>query len=341
MAITLKDVAKKVGVHPSVVSRILNNKADNYNISDKRKDEIRQAALDLGYVPNISARNIRKGNFGCVALLLSSDRGKSYLPIHLLESIHDELDKNNKHLLMTKLPDAHSDDYAKTPKVLQTLMADGLLVDYTHQVSEEIVLQIEKHTLPSVWIFVKHDKDSVYPDNKKAAKYAARKLIDAGRKRIAYVAEMTHFSSDMIDLHYSIADRYAGYEFEIKKSGLKPRNINNNGKLLAREKQVEYFMEILSKPDRPDAMLLYWSSLVVPIVQAARKMNLRIPEDLSLITFASFLSQHSGLTIDAMVEPEIEIGAKAVRMLNKKIKNPGKKFSSQSVDFSYWQAGSV
>ena len=341
MPVTLKEVAKIVGVHPSVVSRILNNKADNYNISDKRKDEIRQAALDLGYVPNISARNIRKGNFGCVALLLSSDRGKSYLPIHLLESIHDELEKNNKHLLMTKLPDAHSDDYSKTPKVLQTLMADGLIVDYTHQVSEEIVSQIKNYTLPSVWIFVKHDKNSIYPDNMKAARFATRKLIKAGRKRIAYVTEMTHFTGEMPDLHYSIADRYGGYEFEIKKAGLQSRNISNNNKLLEKEKQMEYFINILSQPDRPDAMLLYWSSLVAPIVQAARKLKLRIPEDLSLITFASFLSQHSGLTIDAMMEPDIETGIKAVRMLNKKIKNPGKSFSSQSVDFTYWESGSV
>lgn len=341
MAVTLKEVAKKVGVHPSVVSRILNNKADNYNISDKRKDEIRQAARDLGYIPNISARIIQEGSFGCVALLLSSDRGKSYLPIHLLESIHDELEKDSKHLLLTKLPDAYSDDHAKIPKVLQTLMADGLIIDYTHQVFDEIVSQIENHILPAVWINVKREKDSIYPDNFKAARIAARKLIKAGRKRIAYVTEMTHFSGEMTDLHYSIADRYAGYEFEIKKAGLQQRNIDNNCKLLAREKQVDYFAEILSKPDRPDAMMLYWSSLAAPIVQAARKVNLRIPEDLSLITFTSYLSQNTGLTIDAMVEPEIEIGVKAVHMLNKKIKNPGVKFSSQSVDFSYWQAGSV
>jgi len=341
MPITLKEVAKTVGVHPSVVSRVLNNKADNYNISEKRKEEIRQAALDMGYVPNISARIIQEGSFGCVALLLSSDVGKSYLPIHLLESIHDELEKNNKHLLLTKLPDAYSDDSSQVPKVLQTLMADGLIIDYTHQVSEKIVSQIEKHTLPDVWINVRHNKDSVYPDSKKSAKTATQKLIKAGRKRIAYVSEMTHFSGDMSDLHYSITDRYTGYEFEIKKAGLQPRNINNNDKRLAREKQVEYFTEILSQPNRPDAMLLYWSSLAAPIVQAARKLNLRIPEDLSLITFASYLSQNTGLTIDAMLEPEIEMGIKAVRMLNKKIKNPGKRFSSQAVDFTYWSNGSV
>ncbi|RLD09536.1 MAG: hypothetical protein DRI44_08280 [Chlamydiae bacterium] len=341
MVVTLKEVAKKAGVHPSVVSRILNNKADNYNISEKRRKEIRQAAIDLGYVPNISARIIQEGSFGCVALLLSSDSGKSYLPSHLLESIHDELEKNDKHLLLTKLPDAYSDDRSQIPKVLQTLMADGLIIDYTHQVSEEVISQIEKHTLPAVWINIKHSKDSVYPDNIEAGKIAVRKLIEAGRKNIAYVTEITYFAGNNSEYHYSVADRYAGYKAEMKKAGLKPRNINNNDKLLAREKQAEYFTKILRQSDRPDALVLYWSSLAAPIIQAARNAKLHIPEDLAIITFSSYLSQNTGLTINALVEPEIEMGVKAVKMLSKKMKNPGKSFKSQSVDFSYWEGGSV
>jgi LacI family transcriptional regulator len=341
MAVTLKEVAKKAGVHPSVVSRILNNKADNYNISEKRKNEIRQAAVDLGYVPNISARIIQKGSFGCVALLLSSDSGKSYLPSHLLESIHDELEKNNKHLLLTKLPDAYADDRSQVPKVLQTLMADGLIIDYTHQVSEGIVSQIENHTLPAVWINIKRERDSIYPNNIEAGKIAVRKLTEAGRKNIAYVTEITHFAENNSEYHYSVADRYAGYEIEMKKMGLIPRNINNDDELLPREKQVDYFTKILSQPDRPDALVLYWSSLAAPVIHAARNVNLRIPEDLSIITFSSYLSQNTGLTINALVEPEIEMGVKSVKMLNQKMKNPDKNFKSQSVDFSYWKGGSV
>jgi len=341
MAVTLKEVGKAVGVDPSVVSRVLNNKADNYNISEARKEEIRGAARKLGYVPNISARIIQDGSFGCVALLLSSDSGKSYLPSHLLESIHDELEKHGKHLLLTKLPDAFSDDSSQVPKVLQTLMADGLIVDYTHQVSEEVVSQVENHTLPAVWINVKHEKDSVYPDNIKAGESATWKLIEAGRKKIAYVTEITHFAGDKYEYHYSVADRYIGYESEMKKAGLQPLNINNNDKLLPREEQADYFANILSQPDKPDAMVLYWSSLAAPIIQAARMTNLRIPDDLSIITFASYLSQNNGLTIDAMIEPELEMGVEAVKMLNKKMKNPGKVFPSVSVDFSYWKARSV
>ena len=342
MAVTLKEVAKKAGVHQSVVSRILNNKADNYNISEKRRKEIRQAAIDLGYVPNVSARIIQEGSFGSVALLLSSDRGKSYLPIYLLETIHDKLEKCDKHLLLTKLPDAYSDDSAKIPKVLQTLMSDGLIVDYTYQVSEEIVTQIENHILPSVWIFVKREYDSIFPDSYKAARKATRKLIKAGRKKIAYVNEMTFFSDDIADWHYSVFDRYAGYESEMKKAGMRPWRISNNGKLLPRENQIEYFIKLFSdKKNKPDALLLYWASLTAPIICAARQVGLRIPQDLSIITFSGYLAQNIGLTINAMVEPEIEVGAKAVDMLLKKINHPGRKYKSQSVNFSYWDNGTV
>ncbi len=341
MAITLKDVANVVGVDPSVVSRVLNNKDGNYKISEVRKEEIRKAARDLGYVPNISARIIQEGSFGCVALLISSDSGKSYLPSHLLESIHDELEKCDKHLLLTKLPDTNSNEYSKMPKVLQTLMADGLIVDYTHQVSGEIVSQIENHTLPAIWLNVKRDKDSVFPDNRKAGEIATQKLIEAGHRRIAYITELTHFTDNYLAAHFSVKDRYFGYEAGMKKSGLQPLNINNNNKLLPREKQVDYFVEILSQTDRPTALLTYWPSIAFPIIQAARILKLHVPQDLSIITFASCMAESGGLSIDAMIEPEIEMGIEAVKMLNEKIKNPGKLLPSRLIDFSYRKAGSV
>ncbi len=127
--------------------------------------KIRKTANELGYIPNISARAVKNGSFGCVALLLSSLGERSYLPNHLLDSIHAELEKHGKHLLLTKLPDANAEAISQTPKILRTLMADGLIVDYTHHVSSEIVSQIENHILPSVWINTKREKDTVYPDN--------------------------------------------------------------------------------------------------------------------------------------------------------------------------------
>ena len=69
----LQQIASQVGVDVSAVSRVLNNKADTIRIGRKRIVEIRRTAQDLGYRPNAAARAIRRGQFGCVALVLSDE----------------------------------------------------------------------------------------------------------------------------------------------------------------------------------------------------------------------------------------------------------------------------
>ncbi len=339
MAVTLKQIADKVGVDVSVVSRVLNDKTENYQFTEERMDQIRKTASELGYIPNISARAVKNGSFGCVALLLSSHGDRSYLPNHLLDSIHAGLEKQGKHLLLTKLPDAGSEDFLKSPKVLRTLMADGLIIDYTHHVSSEIVSQIENHILPSVWINIKRENDTVYPDNFKAGADATRKLIKLGHKNIAYVTDVS-YRPTLLGEHYSIQDRFGGYAEEMKKAGLKPNKIDGAGKIIQKNEQLDYFLEILSQPDRPTAMVLYWSSLDVAMLRATRIKKLQIPEDLSLITFASCSALDAGLSVNAMIEPESKMGEESVKMLCQKIKKPEKVFKSKPLKFSFSDVGS-
>jgi LacI family transcriptional regulator len=339
MAVTLKQIAEAVGVDVSVVSRVLNDKDSAFNYTEKRKEEIRTTAEKLGYIPNISARAVRMGNFGCVALLLSSYGERSYLPNRLLDSMHKELEKNGKHLLLTKLPDASTKEFSQTPAILKTLMADGLIVDYTHHVSQEIISRIEKFFLPKVWINTKRAFDCVYPNNLKAGMEATDKLIKLGHKNIAYVTDVSYQPSKHGE-HYSISDRYNGYVIQMERAGLEIRKYDGEGSVIPKNKQVDYFVNILSKPDRPTAMILYWSSLVPAVLSAARKLGIFIPNELSLITFAGCLSYDSGLSINAMIEPEEKMGIESVGMLDKKIKKHDETIESLSLNFSYFDMGS-
>jgi len=339
MAVTLKQIAETVGVDVSVVSRVLNDKDGAFNFTEKRKEEIRKTAEALGYIPNISARAIRLGSFGCVALLLSCHGERSYLPNRLLDSMHKELERNGKHLLLTKLPDASGEDISQMPTVLKTLMADGLIVDYTHHVSHGIISKIENFILPKVWINTKRDFDCVYPNNLKAGMEAADRLIKLGHKKIAYVADVSYKPSKYGE-HYSIPDRYNGYAIQMEKAGLEIKKYSRENKIIPKNKQVDYFVNILSKPDRPTAMVLYWSSLVPAVLSAARKLGISIPNKLSLITFAGCLSYDSGLSINAMIEPEEEMGIESVKMLDEKMKKHEEAIKSLSLNFSYFDMGS-
>jgi DNA-binding LacI/PurR family transcriptional regulator len=80
-------------------------------------------------------------------------------------------------------------------------------------------------------------------------------------------------------------------------------------------------------------MLFYWSFSVPPAFAAASKLNLRIPEDLSIISFAGESHQRIGLSSTAMLEPETDMGREAVAMLRKKMKS--KKEDIASVKLNY------
>ncbi|MBR2625997.1 MAG: LacI family DNA-binding transcriptional regulator [Lentisphaeria bacterium] len=71
MGVTLKDVAARAGVHPTVVSAVLNNRR-YLRVSEERREYIRQVAKDMGYSPNIQAVSLRKKQKPTVGVFLPS-----------------------------------------------------------------------------------------------------------------------------------------------------------------------------------------------------------------------------------------------------------------------------
>jgi DNA-binding LacI/PurR family transcriptional regulator len=101
------------------------------------------------------------------------------------------------------------------------------------------------------------------------------------------------------------------------------------------EKQVEYFYHVLKQPDRPTAMLFYWSFAVPAIFAVAQRLNLQIPRDLSVMTFAGESHQRVGLNTTAMLEPESKMGNAAVDMLWEKIESEKERCPSKKLDFFF------
>src|SRR5699024_12309816 len=72
--ITIKDVAKKSGVSPSTVSRVI---ADNPRIGEQTKKKVRKIMKDLGYHPNVHARNLVAQSIKAIGVIMpfSAHRG--------------------------------------------------------------------------------------------------------------------------------------------------------------------------------------------------------------------------------------------------------------------------
>jgi LacI family transcriptional regulator len=333
MSVTLKEIAYSAGVDVSVVSRVLNNKADQYRISRRCQEKVKKIALELGYIPNAYAVGVKTGRFNCVALLHGDFTNKSYLPEKLLCEIHLNLEKQGKHLLLARIP-KESVKGQQLPMIFRSLMAEGLIVNFYQDMPAKIRQALVQTQIPKIWLNDKLEFDSVYPDSFSAAKRAAEYLIRLGHRKICYCDIYSH--NQKPNAHYSVADRRNGYREAMQEAGLSPYDISPPAELKLEasiDKQADFFYSILKAPERPTAMLFYWGYSIPAIFSAAARLNLQIPRDLSVITFAGETDQRVGLCSTAIIEPETSMAREAVAMLRKKMKNKDIPIPSRRLDY--------
>jgi LacI family transcriptional regulator len=327
MSVTIKQIAERTGLSIPTVGNVLGRAASRYSQDTRRR--VMAAAEELGYKPNSSARAMRQGRFGCAALVLSRSRQSthSYIPPHLIDGIDDELGLHNMHLTVSRLTDEELSTTDFIPKVLREHMADGMIVNYTHEIPPRMLELIHSHHTPAVWLNAKLDADCVYPDDFNASKRATEELITLGHKRIALVHLISRggwqgeFDENRARFHYSAFDRAHGYATAMRAAGLSPRVVSHE-RFVHESEQMAVCRELLSGDDRPTAVLAYSEGEGQSIVCAAMSLGLRVPQDLSVLVFAAFSHFIGGHHMSVVAVPTEEVGRCAVRMLLAKLVGP-------------------
>lgn len=338
--VTLRDIAEHVGVDRSTVSRVLSNKAAEGGISVELAGRILQKAREMRYLPNASARAMRTGRFNCAALLLSTVEGRSYLPRRLLEGIHDELAAADQHLMIAKVPDEKLQQSEYVPTMLRTLMSDGLLINYTHHLPEYLVQMVDQRSLPAVWINTRRPFDAVYPQNEAAAEAITRRLIQMGHRRIAFL-DLCIADRDVAGYHPSNHDRQAGYERAMRSAGLQPQTVRGPSRCTTMEAERSFLAGWLRRGNAPTAIIGYATIFLPSLLWAAAEAGLNVPNDLSIVSFASEEFHLQRMPIDAVIEPDYQMGIEAVRLLQQKIQSPKTMFPMVSPSFTMLVQGSV
>jgi LacI family transcriptional regulator len=334
-SITMKDIATHAGVSRATVGFVLSGKESPVRISEETKRRVQDAATALRYRPNGVARAMRSGRFGSVALVLSTVRTRSLIPIPLLDGIHDALAKNDMLLVLTRMPDEKLTSEGFVPKILRESSSDGLIINYNANIPHAMLELIRTHHIPAVWVNSKQPSSCVYPDDFRGMQEAVRILHDRGHRRIAYV----DFSTSA---HYSSEDRANGYSLQMHEFGLEVQLIrpqhSHDWKLPVK---VAHLLPHLTAPDRPTAILTYTPQNIAPVMLAAHEAGLHVPQDVSVITVAEFLQPHFGMVFDTMVLPEYAMGERAVEMLLQLIENPDTLPAPEALPLTYGQGETV
>lgn len=302
------------------VSRILRGTGRE---SEATCERVRAAAARLGYRPNGLARAMRRGSFGAVGLLRSTNPSAATITHTFLWAIERELLSHDLQLVMGQVPDEKLTDNVAAPRLLREWSVDGLLVNYTSRIPEKMIEVQSRFHLPSVWLNTRLKHNCVYPDDYGALREATTKLLSLGHRRIAYLGVPLTME------HYSVHDRCEGYRKAMEEAGATPRMIfwtDGNDRL-------SDLCALLQKPDRPTALVTYSPCEAMVAVVAAARLGLEMPRDLSLIAVRDVLEPMGGVDVTTMLIPDIDMAPLSVNMLRRRIAQPESSETSNAVKF--------
>ncbi len=329
---TLNQIAAKAGVSRATAARILGSDVQYQRPTfAKRAQKIRRMAEELGYRPNAAAKAISTGRFQHVGLLMGTHYERSNFTREMIRGMHDALQQKQMHLSLWFLDDDQLADEAHLPRFLEQQMVDGLLVNYTHALPAHMQEAIDRAGLPVVWLNLKREHDSVYPDDIGAGRKAVEHLRGLGHRRIAF-ADFTHGPGNKFLPHYSVLDRRAGYEQAMADAGLSPQNIAVPHELDGYEAVVRA-AAVLASDDAPTAVVCQSPRDAEVFHMAAVARQQRVPRDLSLVTFGPDRVSGTVLDMTRLTEPREMLGLLAAQALLRRIDQPNDPCPARQADY--------
>ena len=194
MPITLKDIAERVGKSVPTVSRALAGFSD---ISPQTREEVQRVAQEMGYEPNITARNLQKQRTDTIALILPTANelrfSDPFFSEFLSGLVQGTADHNYNLNISTSPSEIDQETYLKH---IRSRRFDGFVVVRTQREDTRINL-LRDHGVPFV-AFGRVDGDNdfhlVDEDGYTAMRQIVDHLVGLGHTRFACIAEPTHFT---------------------------------------------------------------------------------------------------------------------------------------------------
>lgn len=339
---TLDDIARVAGVSRHTAARILNGKRlEKWPAKREQGDRIRRIAEEMGYRPNISNRTLVLGRFNCVGLLLSTREERSPITQTMLNALDTGLMGRGQHLAVVHLPDQKLADAEYVPGILREWLSDGLIINYHISIPPRMRKLIQDLKMPVVWLNSNFEKDSVYADEYGASCQAVKRLIDFGHRNIAYV-DPAFFRQRREGLkHYSSDARRDGCMDAILEAGAQAAFIHDAEKG-GGEDFLEALRAIMNSDQRPTGFVCATSEAARAVAETAASLSLRVPQDLSCISFRGESSSASDIWDDsAMVCPECELCSEAARLIMRKIAQPQVEIPSVKLNYSLHEGRTV
>jgi Transcriptional regulators len=278
MSVRVKDIAELLGISPSTVSLVLNNKP---GISQKTRQRVFDAISEMGYDTNFLSKPALNNNKS-IRLIVYKKHGKvvSDTPFfaELLEAIESEARKNGYNLVFSYVNE--NENKVDVLRIIKEHPLDGVLVLATEMSNEEISAfsKIDSPVLVLDNYFQSEKLDTVVINNVQGAYEAVNYLISCGHKKIGYLHSSIRINN--------FSERYDGYIKALGDNGFKAENDYIWELESTLDGAYRDARELLAKnKNLPTAFFADNDIIALGAMKAFREAGYAIPEDISIIGF--------------------------------------------------------
>ena len=274
--VTIKDMAMKLNLSTSTVSRALK---DHHALKKETIRMVKNLAHKLNFIPNIAALNLLNKRTNRIAIVVPEIT--NYFFSMALTGIQNVI-SSTEYTLMVCLSNESYQEEVDIIENLWRIQIDGVLVSRSSKTNNfDHFRQLQSKGIPIV-LFDRDCKgleaDKVLVDDYLGAFQAIEYLIKSGCKTIAHMAGVKNLSTKN--------NRLQGYLDALKKHGLPviEKNIVH-AKGFTYEDGIKPAKLLLNSKHPPDAIFAANDRLAISAMYIANKLNLRIPDDISIIGF--------------------------------------------------------
>jgi LacI family transcriptional regulator len=308
--VTIKDIAKTVGVSASTVSRAL---SDSPLVNETTKRRIHRVARRFGYERNELARALVVGASHAVGLVIPDITNPFFSDI--ARGVGEIADRSGYGLLLSNT-DGRTDRELSAIRLLRRKQVDGLLLCST-TVEAPYLEDIQRGRVPFILVshlYTNPDLPYVITDDYAGARLAVEHLVDLGHQKIAFIGgpENVQASQDRLHTYLEVLaehDLPSPPEWRLHAA-------------LTQDAGREAGQILLSLAHRPTAIFATNDVMALGVLEVAEGSGYRVPDDLSIIGYDDIsYASLPRIQLTTIAQPAVEMGQIAATWLLSRIKS--------------------
>lgn len=308
----IEDVARRAGVSPITVSRVVRNYP---NVRTTTRERVQRAITELNYIPNGLARGLKQSRSGLIALLINDIYSPFYTPV--ARGAEDVARAAGMSTILGNT-DEDAEVEAEYLRVMGEHRVDGVILSPTNRAAASI-----KKYLPRGLPFVLFDRlisgisaDVVRCDTMKGTYELCEHILALGHRRIAIVGGLPHVPT--------WSERVAGYEAALRDNGLQTAPDLIVPGDFTRECGAAYVRKQIAEKNMPDAIIAANAQVALGVLSMLAAQRLRVPDDVAIAAIDDPLpSVPFWPTLTVVQQPTYDMGRKAMEMLIAQISHAG------------------